>query len=208
MKITIDSADVKIENGRVTIDVDPTKINDILNINRVELSTLKPGDAFKLGDETFIVLEHTNDGTRVISKEFVFCNVGFGDCSNWKKSPIRTQKLGQEYYEKICNIVGKNNIIPMTRNLTSMDGLDDYGTCTDVVSMLTLAEYAKYHKILGLKTDYPDWWWLITPYSTPSNDYTNVVCCVNNAGSFNWYGCGCSNGVRPFLTLKSFISVS
>lgn len=207
MKITIDSADVKIENGRVTIDVDPAKINDILNIGKIKLSTLKTGDEFKLGEEVFIVLEHTNDGTRVISKEFAFCDVKFGDCNDWKKSPIRTRLLGQEYYKKICDVVGKNNIIPMVRDLISLDGLDDYGSCADVISLLTAAEYAKYHKILGLKSNYPDWWWLITPASTPSNDYTRGVCCVYSGGVLGWSDCGYCRGVRPFLNLESSILV-
>lgn len=207
MQITIDSADVKIENGKVTIDVDPTKINDILNICKVKLSTLKPGDEFKLGDEVFIVLEHTDDGTRVISKEFAYSNIKFGDCNNWKKSIIRIKLLGQEYYQKISSIVGKDNIIPMIRDLTSLDGLDDYDSCIDVISLLTAAEYAKYHKILGLKSDYPDWWWLITAASTPSNDYARGVCCVYSSSILDWNDCDCSRGVRPFFTLESSIFV-
>lgn len=207
MKITIDSADVKIENGRVTIDVDPAKISDIFNIGKVELSTLNPGDEFKLGEEVFIVLEQTDNGTRVISKEFAYSDVKFGDCNDWRKSTIRKDLLGKDYYNKISAIVGKDNIIPMVRDLTSLDGLDDFGTCSDVVSLLTAAEYAKYHKILGLKSNYPDWWWLITPASTPRNDYTRRVCCVNSFGFLDWYGCGFCYGVRPFLNLESSISV-
>lgn len=206
MKITIDSADVKIENGRVTIDVDSTKINDILNIGKVELSTLKPGDEFNLGDEAFIVLEQTDNGTRVISKEFAYNDVKFGDNSNWNISPIR-RMLNNEYFKKIAAIIGENNIISMDRDLTSLDGLDDYGTCTDKVSLLTAAEYAKYHKILGLKSNYPDWWWLITPASTPSNNYARRVCYVDSFGVLDWRGCGCTYGVRPFLNLESSISV-
>ena len=83
----------------------------------------------------------------------------------------------------------------------------DYGTCTDKVSLLTSAEYAKYHKILGLKPNYPDWWWLITPASTPSNDYSRYVCIVYSYGILDWRGSGYSDGVRPFLTLESSISV-
>lgn len=207
MKITIDSTNVKIENGKVTIDVDPAKINELLNIGKVELSTLKPGDEFKLGNEVFIVLEHTDDGTKVISKDFAYSDVKFGDCNDWKKSDVRTNLLGQEYYKKIGDIVGKNNIIPMERDLTSLDGLDDYGSCTDVVSLLTAAEYAKYHKILGLKSNYPDWWWLITPASTPSNDYSRSVCYVYSRGILCWSDCDCCFGVRPFLTLESSIFV-
>lgn len=206
MQITIDSANVKIENGKVTIDLNPEQLAALTCSNKVELSTLKPGDEFKLGDEVFIVIEHTDKGTRVISKEFAYEEVKFGDNSNWNTSPIR-RMLNNEYFKKIAAIIGENNIISMDRDLTSLDGLDDYGTCTDKVSLLTAAEYAKYHKILGLKSNYPDWWWLITPASTPSNNYARYVCYVSSDGVLSWRGCGCSYGVRPFLNLESSISV-
>lgn len=207
MQITIDSANVKIENGKVTIDLNPEQLAALTRSNKVELSTLKPGDEFKLGDEVFIVMEHTDKGTRVISKEFAYKKVKFGDNSNWNTSPIR-RMLNNEYFEKIAAIIGgENNIISMDRDLTSLDGLDDYGTCTDKVSLLTAMEYAKYHKILGLKSNYPDWWWLITPASTPSNNYARYVCFVGSGGILCWDDCGYAYGVRPFLNLESSISV-
>lgn len=206
MQITIDSANVKIENGKVTIDLNPEQLAALNCSNKVELSTLKPKDEFRLGDEVFIVLEQTDNGTRVISKEFAYNDVKFGDNSNWNVSPIR-RMLNNEYFKKIAAIIGEKNILSMDRDLTSLDGLDDYGTCTDKVSLLTSAEYAKYHKILGLKSNYPDWWWLITPASTPSNDYSRRVCYVSSDGVLGWSGCDYANGVRPFLNLESSISV-
>lgn len=206
MQITIDSANVKIENGKVTIDLNPEQLAALTCSNKVELSTLKPKDEFRLGDEVFIVLEQTDNGTRVISKEFAYNDVKFGDNSNWNVSPIR-KMLNNEYFKKIAAIIGEKNILSMDRDLTSLDGLDDYGTCTDKVSLLTSAEYAKYHKILGLKSNYPDWWWLITPASTPSNDYSRGVCYVGSSGVLSWGGCGYAGGVRPFLNLESSISV-
>lgn len=155
----------------------------------------------------FIVLEQTENGTRVIAKEFAYCDVKFGDNSDRNVSPIR-KTLNNEYFKKIAAIIGKKNILTMDRDLTSLDGLDDYGTCTDKVSLLTAAEYAKYHKILGLKSQYEDWWWTITSASTPSNDYTRYVCCVFSNGIFRWGFCDCTGGVRPFLTLRSSILVS
>lgn len=170
------------------------------------LSDLKPKDKFIIGDNTFIVLEHTARGTLVLSKDFVY-TLEFGDCSDWTSSQIR-EKLNNEYKSKISNLIGEQNILSMDRDLTSLDGLDDYGTCTDKVSLLTVAEYAKYHKIIGLKINYPDWWWLITPASTPSNDYSRYVCCVNSFGVLSWHDCDYSCGVRPFLNLESSILVS
>lgn len=206
MQITIDSANVKIENGKVTIDLNPEQLAELTCSNKVELSILKPRDEFRLGDEVFIVLEQTDNGTRVISKEFAYNDAKFGDNSNWNVSPIR-RMLNNEYFKKIAAIIGEKNILSMDRDLTSLDGLDDYGTCTDKVSLLTSAEYAKYHKILGLKSNYLDWWWLITSATTPSNECFRGVCYVSFNGILGWVSCGCTCGVRPFLNLESSISV-
>lgn len=140
------------------------------------------------------------------AKEFAYCDAKFGDNSDWKVSHIR-KSLNNEYFKKIADIVGEKNILSMYRDLTSLDGLDDYGNCTDKVSLLTSAEYAKYHKILGLKPYYPDWWWLITPESTPSNNFARSICLVNSCGFFSWVICDYRYSVRPFLTLESSISV-
>ena len=214
MQITIDSANVKIENGKVTIDLNPEQFTALTCSNKVELSTLKSGDEFKLGDEVFIVLEQTDNGTRVISKKFAYNDVKFGDNSNWKESPIR-KKLNNEYFRKIAGIIGENNILSMNRDLTSFYGSDYYGTCTDKVSLLTSVEYGRYRKILILKPDNPDLWWLITPVSTPGDDdYSCYVCCVyigtmHSAlrGVFSWCDRSCTIGVRPLLNLEPSISV-
>ena len=216
MKITlgINKTDISIKKGKVTIDLNPETVDfnseqfaALICSNKVELSALKPGDEFKLGDEVFIVMEHADRGTRVISKEFAYREVRFGYNSNWYTSSLR-RMLNNEYFERIAAIVGENNIIPMDRDLTSLDGLDDYGACIDKISLLTVTEYAKYHKILGLKSNYPDWWWLITPISTPSNNYAGHICYIDSDGVFRWCGCDCACGVRPFLNLESSILVS
>lgn len=215
MKITLDinKTDISIKKDKVIIDLNPETIG--LNPEqlalltcpkKVELSTLKPKDEFKLGDEVFIVLEQTGNSTKVISKEFAYNKVKFGNCLNWSLSSIR-EMLNNEYLEKIAAIIGEKNILPMNRDLTSLDGLDDFGSCTDKVSLLTSAEYAKYHKILSLKSNYPHWWWLITPISTPSNDYYRSICDVRSDGVLGWYSYDNTGSVRPVLNLDSSISV-
>lgn len=207
MRIIIDRANVSVEGGKVIIDLDSAQLENILNADKVQLSTLKPKDEFKIGDKVFIVLEQSNNGTKVISKEFAYTGRDFGDCSDWKISPLRGL-LNCDYYNKIAKLIGANNIISMERDLTSLDGLDDYGTCNDKISLLSASEYAKYHKILGLKSNYLDWWWTITPASTPSNDYSRHVCCIRSGGVLDWSGCLYYYGVRPFLNIKSSILVS
>ena len=206
--ITVDKANVTVKDGKVIIDMDAAQLASILNNGNTQLSAMKPGEKFMLGDEKFVVLEQADGGAKVISDKFAFENTPFGDSSNWVKSILRNDKLNDEYYKKIAKIVGADNIIPMERDLTSLDGLDDYGTCVDNISMLTAEEYRKYHKILGLKSNYPDWWWLITTVSTPSYDYARGVCCVSSNGFLNWDDCGYCSGVRPFFNLKSSIFVN
>lgn len=164
---------------------------------------MKPKDEFKIGDEVFIVLEQNGDRTKVIFKEFAYNNKTFGGNSCWKKSNIRTL-LNNDYYNKIAKLVGENNIIPMKRDLTSLDGLDDYGVCYDRISLLSVFEYAKYHKILGLKPNYSAGWWVITPYSTPSSHCCQTVCSIDTRGTIQWaISVYLRHSVRPFFTLKS-----
>lgn len=207
MKVTIDEVNIKIEDNKAIIEINSEQLNYILNMSKVQLSTLKPKDVFKIGNEEFIVLEQTDSGTSVISKQFAYSDKQFGDCADWKQSPIRSL-LNGEYYDKLSKLVGASNIIPMKRDLTSLDGLDDYDACTDKITLLSASEYAKYHKILGLKSNYPDWWWAITPASTPSNDYSREVCYIGSYGILRWGDCGSCRGVRPFLTLDSSILVT
>lgn len=210
MDISIDFNKVNIKDGKLVIDINPSQrklFETILRArNSVKLSDLKPKDEFKIGDEVFIVLEQTEEGTIVIAKEFAYCDMKFGDNSDWKVSPIR-KRLDNEYFKKIASIIGEKNILAMNRDLTSLNGLDDYNTCTDWVSLLTSAEYAKYHKILGLKPEYPDWWYLITPASTPSNGDCLGVCLVRPNGILDWVGSDICGSVRPFMTLNPSISV-
>lgn len=208
LKFELENAKVSFDGNKVIIDCDATTMQKIMcNLcNLVPLSDLKVGESFMIADEKFIVLEHFQNGTTfVISADFVK-TAPFGDTNNWYESPIR-EFLNQDYFEKIAKGVSCE-MCRMERDLASLDGLYDYDVCIDNVSLLTIAEYAKYHKVLGLKSTYENPWWTITPLSTPSNGYGYVVCYVEDDGTVRSTGCGVDNGVRPVLTFKSSIFVS
>lgn len=187
----------QVEKIRISFGFDKTALRDVV-----------PGETFKVGDLEFIVLEHHEETTSVIFKEFWKTAQFDSDYNDYSKSEIR-KNLNTEFYKELCDSVGKDNIVKHTVDLTADDGRTDYKECEDNISLLTCDMYRKYVYIL--KNHNPKkWWWLATSYSTESNSYTTTVRCVSNYGSLIsidcYYGLYC--GIRPFCILKSNIFVS
>ena len=191
LNVTVNHVDGDIQ---IIIDVKKTEIN---------LLSLNAGDIFKVNDVEYIVLEQLCENqTAVIRKDLLEDYMEFDyENNNWKTSNIR-RFLNNKYLEEIEKVFGKNRIVEHTVDLLSLDGLDDYGTSIDKVSMLTVDQYRKYRKVLGGNLD--NWWWLITPDSTPSGWSSRYVRCVRSDGIVGYYGvCDYDGGVRPFFILQS-----
>lgn len=191
----------------VTVNNKGRNTQIIINLadNKIELSTLLPGDIFISNGVEYIVLEQFKNGTTgVITKELLKDNIKFdSDINNWKTSNIR-RKLNEEYLKEL--VFGEDNIVEHTIDLLSLDGLNDYGTSKDKISLLTIDQYRKYRKILGENKD--KWWWLLTPDSTPTGYGSGNVQYVNSSGDVSCGWCCGVGGVRPFFVLKSDIFVS
>ena len=127
--------------------------------------------------------------------------------NDWKGASLRKRLNGpflEELIEKCPELA--DAIVPTYRDLTADDGLKDYGSCLDKVTMLTADEY---RATRDLHPAPEHWRWLITPDGTPASSGTSFVRCVYSDGSLyfdNAYGG--DRGVRPALTLKSDLLVS
>ena len=191
------------------IELTPEQVKDIENsfgFNKVKLSDITVGDTFKVGDLEFIVLEQRGFETSVILKEFWKSTQFDGSQNDYKESSIR-KDLNVNFYEQLSSLVGKENIVKHTVDLTSDDGRTDYGNCDDYISLLTCEMYRKYVYVLE-KHNPKKWWWLSTAYSVKSNGWETAVRCVDGIGTLNGSSCNVSIGVRPFCILKSNIFVS
>lgn len=190
LNVTLNNID-----GGIQIIIDKKK-------NEIDLLSLKAGETFKADNVEYIVLEQLDGNqTAVFRKELLENEMEFdSDDNNWKTSSIR-EYLNVEYLEKIEKAFGKDRIVEHTIDLLSMDGLDDYGTSIDNVSLLTIDQYRKYRKVLG--GNLGNWWWLITPDSTPAGDSARYVRCVDSCGYVSYDGCDYGRGVRPFFILQS-----
>lgn len=93
-------------------------------------------------------------------------------------------------------------VIEFDRDLLSMDGQTEYAHCKDKISILTVDEYRKYRKILP---NMDKWWWLLTPWSTPANDYSTTIAIVSPSGYVSSDFCVNESGVRPVCIFSSSI---
>lgn len=163
---------------------------------------LSIGDEFQLAGTTWKILNIAGEGyvclaESIGNKEFD------SDDNNWATSKLRSY-LNKEFLEKLEKEIGEGNVLGFERNLLSLDGQTEYGSCTDKVSLLTVDEYRKYRKYIPNANK---WWWLISPWSTPCNDYSSTVAVVSPSGNiYSSYGCYNNfGGVRPFCIFSSSI---
>lgn len=103
--------------------------------------------------------------------------------NDWKGASLRKRLNGpflEELIEKCPELA--DAIVPTYRDLTADDGLKDYGSCLDKVTMLTTDEY---RATRDLHPAPEHWRWLITPDGTPASSGTSFVRCVYSGGSLH-----------------------
>jgi hypothetical protein len=184
-----------------------SKLKTALGLQGKQLSEIAVGEIANVAGIDWIVFEQNGDTTLCLAKDFVYENTKFDDnTNNYANSSIR-QTLNGEFLDKLTKEIGADAILATEIDLTSDDGLDDYGKVTDKIGLLTCDMYRKYNRIIeNYKVN--DWWWLATPYSTPHRGYDFAVRCVYSFGALLSSGCNFNYGVRPFCTFKSSIFVS
>jgi len=177
------------------------EITKSFGMSQIKLSDIPAGDTFKIGQDEFIVLEQSNDTTAVIFKNLKYEREEFGTNNNYENSNV------DKLCDQLAECFGVDGLVEHTVDLTSDDGLKDYGKIRRKMSLLTTEMYRKYVHILD-KHKVDSWWWLATAYSTPTHDNSSWVKCVSPSGDINDNGYCNYRGFRPFCILKSNIFVS
>lgn len=165
---------------------------------------IAPSSVISYGGLDCIVLDVEQDKILVLAKESIG-NMPFdeGNSNNFPKGTLCKYLNGEFIKTLKANGADTSALIPTTIDLTSDDGLKDYGETTQKIFLLTCDMYRKYRSIIP---NLDDWWWLATAYSTESNGYARGARSVGSDGSLRrsnaYYGL---NGVRPAFYLKSSI---
>ena len=129
----------------------------------------------------------------------------FGDNNDYRSSRLREKLLDCDFAKSLQKEFG-DNLVHTYIDLTSMDGLVDYGFLEE--DLLTIPNIDLYRECRENILCGDEWWWLSTPDSTDSGYSSSGVRIVGGGGDVNWGHSGYCCGVRPFFILKSDIFVS
>ena len=179
------------------------------NYDLTEIGRLNPGATIEAGGIQMEILdiaypvEGGGLGIFCLAKNILFKKAFDKDnCNNWEKSSLRAY-LNGKYKEKLIDALGDDGyLLAMRRDLTSDDGMKDYGSCVDCISLISDNEYRRYREYISNKSA---WWWTLTPYSCLSGHSHNARFVYADGSLYNYYACTRLDGVVPaFLFLPSF----
>lgn len=175
---------------------------EFADYKKKHIGTPKIGKVIELAGMEWMILNKTEDGYFAILNGFDGKARSFdSDSNNWILSKLR-KELNTNFLKKITDELGDDAVIEFDRDLLSLDGQTEYGHCKDKISLLTVDEYRKYRKFLP---NMDKWWWLLSPWSTPVNDFSTTVTVVSPSGDVFRYYFGHVSGVRPVCIFSSSI---
>ena len=172
----------------------------MLHMGKAIKRTFKIGDTFDLADIEWKILDITEEGYVCLGSDY---SAGLGEIFSNQSNDWKDSKIRSILAEKLLPVIGSENVVPMLRNLISIDGQDEYGECTDLISIISVDEYRKYRGLIENTNDY--WWWTLTPWSTKRNGIEKTLTVVSPGGCVNRDSCGSNCGVRPFCIFSSSI---
>lgn len=163
--------------------------------NTTTIDELEQGAVFKWGKKEYIKLDATSAGCLCLAKDVWFKSKFDDQTNDWSKSQLR----GDIATKAIDFIPDIDKLMLFDRDLTTDDGLTDYGYCyDDAISMLTCDEYRKYRKFIPT-TD--ERYWTIT---ADSIIYSSFVRFIYSDGALNGGNTYCEHvGVRPLICLAN-----
>ena len=176
----------------------------LASIERKQVKELKIGESITVAEIPWSKFAEDGEGNAFMLADKCIAKMKFGKNNDWRESPIR-KELNDDLYKKIVSDLGKDSVLPIMVDLFSHDGLDDYGKCEDMISLLTYDLYRSNRKNIK---NIGKWYWTCTSDSTPSGSSSNCVQYVRSDGGLGYGWCDGVRAVRPFFILKADVFVS
>lgn len=125
----------------------------------------------------------------------------FGKTNDYKSSDVREKLLDSALLADLKKEFG-NRLLPISLDLTSMDGFKDYGRVEgDFLAIPNIELLMKFGDRIPLINK---WYWLANPNQTPTRNDSTCVQFVGSSGDVDYNDCGWDDrAVRPFFILQS-----
>ena len=181
-----------------------------------EIGKLAAESRFTYGGLEWVVLAHNPQKKAVLvlaadvlkteSGETRYMPFDEENKNDFAASSVRAFLNGDFLEELAAAGADKEAFLPLALDLTSDDGLKDYGIGRVTIGIYTDQIYREFRNIIPPASD---WHWTATPFSTARNGYGNSVHYVYSSGALSINdACDGGRGVRPLCVLKSDILVS
>lgn len=152
-------------------------------MKKIALKNAARGTAFDYAGQSWILLENDDGRALCLSKDIIETRAfDEGNCNNFAVASSN-KYLNGPYLDNLadaCN--GANAFLESELDLTTDDGLKDYGTCTVTIFLLTVDQYRRNRDVIP---NADDWWWLSTAFSTKSNGYESLARFVRTDGTLS-----------------------
>ena len=176
-------------------------------MKKIALKNAARGTAFDYAGQSWILLENDDGRALFLSKDIIETRAfDEGNCNNFAVASSKEYLNGAYLDNLLEDVNGSNAFLTTELDLTTDDGLKDYGTCTVTIFLLTVDQYRRNRDVIP---NADDWWWLSTAFSTKSNGYESLARSVLSVGALNRNNaCNGSLGLRPACYLDSDLLIS
>ena len=152
-------------------------------MKKIALKNAARGTAFDYAGQSWILLENDDGRALCLSKDIIETRAfDEGNCNNFAVASSKEYLNGAYLDNLLEDVNGPNAFLTTELDLTTDDGLKDYGTCTVTIFLLTVDQYRRNRDVIP---NADDWWWLSTAFSTKSNGYESLARYVRTDGTLS-----------------------
>ena len=179
--------DAKFEYPPIIIDDGEPSVRVVM---KTRIKKPSAGEHFFYNGIEFVALGEEQGGILAVVAERLEERMAFdkNNKNDWRSSTLR-EYLNGEY----INNFDTDDLLPFVSDLTSDDGMTDYGTSEDFVALLSDNLYRKYRKFMP---QYDTWVWTITPWSCHPG-YADIERFVHASGALDSLSAIYGGGVAP-----------
>lgn len=178
-------------------------------MKNLKLCQIRPGERFTLDGVEFVKLDEDRGVAFVVTADVILGKVPFDSERETERNNFVGSGIEAAMLEWLGGHPGiEESVVERPIDLTSMDGLRDYGAPLVRARILTIDEYREYRALIPLTdTSY----WTATSWTTESSPNSDSTYAYNVGadGTVNGYNVSSPYfAARPALYLRSDIAIS